>query len=303
MSTTAHQPAHWGEHHLWLWQGQACHWRELGPDQGPAILLLHGFGAASGHWRHTAPRLAQAGWRVFSLDLLGFGASDQPARQLDNRVWGMQVNAFLQEVVQQPAVLIGNSLGGLSALTAAVLQPHRIRALVAAPLPDPALVQPIKSRRSPGQRRWQRRLTTLLLRLLPLELLVPLIARTPLLRLGLQGAYQQPIRDDRELLQLIARPARRPTAAQALRGMSQGMALRPRGATAPALLQRLQVPLLLVWGRQDRFVPLAIGRAIRTAHPTVELEVIESCGHCPHDEQPERLLELVLPWLDRNLGV
>ena len=265
--------------------------------------MLHGFGAASGHWRHTAPQLAQAGWRVFSLDLLGFGASDQPARRLDNRVWALQVNAFLQQVVQQPAVLIGNSLGGLSALTAAVLQPHRVRAVVAAPLPDPALVQPIKARRSPWQRRWQRWLTTLALRLLPLELLVPLIARTPLLRLGLQGAYQQSIRDDRDLLQLIARPARRRTAARALRGMSLGMALRPRGATAPALLQRLQAPLLLVWGRQDRFVPLSIGRAISTAHPSVDLAVIENCGHCPHDEQPERLLELVLPWLDRNLGV
>ncbi len=240
---------------------------------------------------------------MFSLDLLGFGASDQPRIPLDNRVWGRQVNAFIEQVVQRPAVLMGNSLGALTALTAAVLQPELIRAVVAAPLPDPALIQPIPLRRSPWRRRWQRRLLGLVLRLLPLELLLTLFARTGLLRSGLQGAYHQSIASDQELLQLIARPARRPTAARALRAMSLGMALRPRGATAPALLKQLQRPLMLIWGRQDRFVPLSIARQIHARRPNSELQVIDACGHCPHDERPDQVLAVVLPWLDRNLGV
>ena len=246
--------------------------------------------------------LAALGWRVYSLDLLGFGRSDQPGCALDNRLWGRQVCAFLADVVQTPAVVVGNSLGGLTALTAAVLQPALIQAVVAAPLPDPALVQPLPTRRPPWRRRWQRRLIKLILRLLPLELLVPLIARTPLLNSALQGAYRASIQGDRELLQLIRRPARRPTAARALRGMSLGMALRPRGATAPCLLQRLQIPLLLIWGRQDNFVPMSIGKQVAADHPQVELNVIDDCGHCPHDEVPDRFLAVLLPWLDRNLG-
>ena len=103
--------------------------------------------------------------------------------------------AFLDQVVQGPAVVIGNSLGGLTALTAAVLAPNRVR---------------------------QGRLLALVLHVLPLELVVPLIARTGLLKAGLQGAYWHSIQSDQELLQLIARPARRPTAARALRGMSLG---------------------------------------------------------------------------------
>ena len=302
MTATAHQTADWGDQALWRWKGWSCHWRVLGPEQGPAILLLHGFGAASAHWRRTAPRLAKAGWRVFSLDLLGFGASDQPTIFLDNRVWGRQVNAFIEQVVQRPAVLLGNSLGALTALTAAVLEPELIRAVVAAPLPDPALIQPIPPRRPPWRRRWQRRLLGLVLRLLPLELLVPLIARTGLLRSGLQGAYHQSIASDQELLQLIARPARRPTAARALRAMSLGMALRPRGATAPALLQQLKRPLLLIWGQQDRFVPLSVTRKIHAYRPNTDLVVIDACGHCPHDERPDQIVAVMLPWLDRNLG-
>ena len=259
MPPAAVQTAEWGVQSTWQWRGWPCHWRVSGPEGGPALLLLHGFGAASGHWRHCAPRLADQGWRVYSLDLLGFGQSAQPARPMDNRLWALQVCAFLDQVVQEPAVVIGNSLGGLTALTAAVLAPKRVRAVVAAPLPDPALIQPLPKRRAPWRRRWQRRLLALVLHVLPLELVVPLIARTGLLKAGLQGAYWHSIQSDPELLQLIARPARRPTAARALRGMSLGMANRPRGATAPALLEQLRVPMLLIWGRQDRLCPWPSG--------------------------------------------
>ena len=308
MIASALQSAHWGEHGRWVWQGHGCHWRCLGPEHGPAVLLLHGFGASSAHWRRCAPLLAARGYRVFALDLIGFGASSQPgyhlSRPLDNRLWGRQVIGFVQEVVRRPCVLIGNSLGGLTALTAALLQPELVQAVVAAPLPDPALMQPVPRRRPPGSRRRQRRLVVGLLRLLPLELIVPLISRTPLLRAGLQGAYRHSVAGDRELLQLIAAPARRSTAARSLRAMSIGMALRPRGATAPALLGQLngRLPLLLVWGRQDRFVPLAIGQTTANRHPWLSLRVIDATGHCPHDETPDDFLQAVLPWLDRSLG-
>ena len=156
MPSAVVQTAEWGVQSTWQWKGWPCHWRVSGPEEGPALLLLHGFGAASGHWRHCAPLLAHQGWRVYSLDLLGFGQSAQPARPMDNRLWALQVCAFLDQVVQGPAVVIGNSLGGLTALTAAVLAPNRVRAVVAAPLPDPALIQPLPKRRAPWRRRWQR---------------------------------------------------------------------------------------------------------------------------------------------------
>lgn len=302
MQAAVIQTAEWGDHHLWQWQGWNCHWRVCGPQGGQPILLLHGFGASSGHWRHCAPQLVDLGWRVYGLDLLGFGASDQPSRPLDNRLWGLQVSAFLNQVVGSPAVLVGNSLGALTALTAAVLTPSQIRAVVAAPLPDPALLREPPQRQVPWQRRWQRRLLWLVLHVLPLELIVPLIARTPLLKIGLQGAYLRPVGRDRELLRLIAAPARRPTAAGALRGMSLGMGCRPWRFTAPELLRKLQSPMLLIWGRQDRFIPLAIGEKVASENPRLELAVINECGHCPHDETPEQFLDVMLNWLDRNLG-
>jgi pimeloyl-ACP methyl ester carboxylesterase len=243
--------------------------------------------------------------------LIGFGRSEQPGLhphiRLDNRLWGRQLAAFLEQVVQQPAVLVGNSLGGLTALTTAAFRPEWVKAVVAAPLPDPALMQPVPKRQSRRLRRFKTAIVQLLCRLLPLELLVPLISRTALLRMGLQGAYSRSIRSDRELHQLIASPARRRTAARSLRAMSVGMALRPREATAPALLERLAehdqpIPLLLLWGRQDRFVPLMIGEKLQQQHSWLQLHVLDGSGHCPHDESPDHFHQELLRWLDLNLG-
>jgi pimeloyl-ACP methyl ester carboxylesterase len=267
-------------------------------------VLLHGFGAGSGHWRRNAAALAAAGWCVYGLDLIGFGSSSQPGHDrrqaLDNRLWARQVQGFLAEVVQAPAVLVGHSLGGLVALTCSVYFPQDVRAVVAAPLPDPTLLM-VRRRRPPRRPPWRRRLKRglihLLLRLLPLELVVPLLAHSPLLDLGIQSAYHQLVIGDQELHRLIARPARRPGAVRALRAMSIAMALRPHGATAASLLQRLGHPLLLIWGRQDRLVPLDVARQCRRFRGDLPLVVLEQAGHCPHDEHPEAFNDALLSWL------
>ena len=299
--------ADWGEHHRWRWQGLDCHWRRLGDPGHPPLVLVHGFAAGSGHWRQNAAPLASAGWCVYAIDLIGFGASSQPGRRrhrpLDNRLWARQLHAFLEQVVGTPAVLVGHSLGGLVALSCSVFFPAWVRAVVAAPLPDPTLLmnQRASGLAAPRRRRWRRRLqravVVLLCRLLPLELLVPLLAHSPLLDLGIQSAYHQPVIGDGELHRLIARPARRPGAVRALRAMSVAMALRPHGATAPVLLGRLRRPLLLIWGRQDRLVPLDVARQCQRLRGELPLVVLEASGHCPHDERAPAFNAALLSWL------
>jgi pimeloyl-ACP methyl ester carboxylesterase len=300
-SAPAAAGAHWGEHGTWHWQEHRCHWRVLGERDRPALVLIHGFGAASGHWRHNAEELAAAGWCVYAIDLVGFGASSQPGHQrhrpLDNRLWARQLQAFLEQVVQGPAVLVGNSLGSLVAVTCAVFFPVWVQAVVAAPLPDPTLVMPMRRRRPRWRRRLRRHGVVVLCRLLPLELLVPLIARTPLLDLGLRSAYSDPQPLNTELRRLVARPALRPRAARALRAMSIGMALRPRAATAAPLLQRMSQPLLVLWGSHDRLVPPQISQQLAAHKPDLELRLLPQLGHCPHDEQPRLFNGHVLSWL------
>ena len=278
----------------------------LGDRNHPALVLIHGFGAASGHWRHNAGELAAAGWCVYAIDLVGFGASSQPGhrrdRPLDNRLWARQLQGFLEQVVQGPAVLVGNSLGSLVAITCAVFFPVWVHGVVAAPLPDPTLLMPLQRRQRPWRRQVKRQLVVVLCRLLPLELLVPLIARTPLLDLGLRSAYSDQRAVDRELRRLVARPALRPRAARALRAMSIGMALRPHGATAAVLLEQMRQPLLVLWGSHDRLVPPEISERLHRHKGDLELQLLPKLGHCPHDEKPELFNRHVLGWLARNLG-
>jgi pimeloyl-ACP methyl ester carboxylesterase len=308
MAINPTQPAlrgsHWGEHGAWAWRGHTCHWRVLGNRAHPPLVLIHGFGAASGHWRHNAAELAAAGWCVYAIDLLGFGDSSQPGhhrhRHLDNRLWARQLQGFLEEVVQAPAVLVGNSLGSLVALTCAVFFPRWVLGVVAAPLPDPSLLMPVARRRGRWRRTLKRHGVVVLCRLLPLELLVPLIARTPLLDLGLRSAYTTPDAVDRELRRLVARPALRPRAAHALRAMSIAMALRPRAATAAPLLERMRQPLLVLWGSEDRLVPPQVRHRLPAHKPDLELEVLAGLGHCLHDEQPEQFNRRLLAWLHQR---
>jgi pimeloyl-ACP methyl ester carboxylesterase len=301
--------ADWGTHRDWHWRGHRCHWRQLGDPHHPPLVLLHGFGTGSGHWRRNAAALAAAGWSVYGLDLLGFGSSSQPSLRLDNRLWSRQVGDFLREVVRSPAVLVGHSLGGLVALTTGVFFPQQVLALIAAPLPDPTLLtvspsEPLsaKARRPPWRRKLKRRVVVLLCRLLPLEILVPLLVHSPLLGLAIQSAYRSPVLGDGELHRIIARPARRPGAIRALRAMSMAMALRPRAATAPLLLRRLGHPMLLIWGQQDLLVPLEVAGQCQRFQRDVELTVIDDAGHCPHDEQADAFNALVIQWLE-TLGL
>ena len=151
----------WGHQSWFQFESWRCHWRCTGAADRPALVLLHGFGASSGHWRANAEAIAAAGYRVYAMDLLGFGQSDQPGGRLDNRLWSRQLQCFLEQIVGKPAVVVGNSLGSLVGLTTAVFRPELVLAVAAAPLPDPTLLSPLPLRRSPWSRRCQRWLVLL----------------------------------------------------------------------------------------------------------------------------------------------
>ena len=291
----------WGQVSVLHWQGQPLQVRQLGADQGPPLVLIHGFAAAAGHWRANAPAFAAAGWRVYGVDLLGFGTSAQPFLVQDNRTWARQVLHLVEQRIQEPVVIVGHSLGALVGLTAAVSRPALVKALVLAPLQDPALLrcQPRPRRLC---RRGQQPLTSLQRWLVPWHLILWLFSRPWLLGLGLRAAYHQSHRVDQPLLRLFARPCRRSGAARSLAGMTMGMGSRPPLATAPALLRQVACPVLLLRGQEDRLAPEAMAKAVVRLRPDVPCRVLEGCGHCPHDEDPKRFNGMVLAWLRETLS-
>lgn len=82
-------------------------------EVGPAVLLVHGFGAFLEHYRDNIFGIANAGNRVWAVTLLGFGRSEKPNTVYTELLWAELLRDFLTEVVGEPVHIIGNSIGGM----------------------------------------------------------------------------------------------------------------------------------------------------------------------------------------------
>ena len=97
----------------WNWRGFRMRYRVEG--QGTPLILIHGFGASLDHWRNNIPLLSQS-YRVYAIDLLGFGKSDKPALDYSLDLWERLLWDFCDQMVKEPAVFVGNSIGALLSL-------------------------------------------------------------------------------------------------------------------------------------------------------------------------------------------
>ena len=295
----------------WIWKGFEISWHVKGDHNKYPILLLHGFGASGAHWRNNINFYVKKGFIVYSLDLLGFGNSAQPGikeiNRLDNGVWCDQIIDFINEIIRphnsEKIILIGNSLGSLVALTCAVEVPNQILGMIASPLPDRVNGKYTKSTKKSYFHKFKFLFIKLFFLLIPLELILYLVNKTGLIELGLRAAYNKQNKVDNELIQIIKNPARRKTAARALRAMSIGMSMRNEKLKSSYLLSIMdkidRFPFLLVWGEKDSFIPLFLGKMIANLYSWVELKIIPNSGHCVHDEDHIKFNRISYTWIKR----
>jgi len=303
----------WGESKYWSYKDLRVHFRETGKESNPPIVLIHGFGASSDHWRNNAEIFASKGFRVFGIDLIGFGKSKQnlqsKIKYLDNQLWANQLASFLDQIVDieknGKVILIGNSLGALTAITALSERPDLIKTIIAAPLPEPVFINPIKFSLPSWLVKVKSFLIEIVFHLFPLKTLINLISRTKLITFALQSAYFRSISNDTSLKRIVTVPARRVNASKALRAMCIGMSNRPNSAKGPSIIEKIKnlpnrPPILLIWGKQDKLIPIFLAKKLIKLHPWLKLYVINEAGHCLHDELPKHFNQIVLKWL-KNL--
>ena len=124
MSTSTSTPV-FSSTKTWMWRGFPICYQTQGTT-GSAVVLIHGFGASWGHFRKNIPVLAE-NCRVYAIDLIGFGASAKPKPGEEIaytfETWGQQIADFCREVVGESAFLVGNSIGCIAAMQAAVDNP------------------------------------------------------------------------------------------------------------------------------------------------------------------------------------
>jgi len=232
----------------WRWRGHEVYYQQQG-QTGPALLLVHGFGASTKHWRYNLPILSQQ-YRTFAIDLLGFGQSAKPNLAYDGDLWRDQLRDFCQEIIQAPVVVIGNSLGGYAALSVAADHPELIQGVVLLNGAGPFEAS------APAEG-WQAAVQGVFRQRWASDLLFETLRARPIIRRVLISVYKDPRNVNDELVEDIYRPSCDPGAAQVFARVFSS----PQGRTLAVLLQKLQVPLLLLWGELDPW--MAPGRAQR----------------------------------------
>jgi pimeloyl-ACP methyl ester carboxylesterase len=259
----------------------------------PPILLIHGFGAAIDHWRGNIPALAE-NHTVYAIDLLGFGNSEKPPTRYSIHLWVEQVFQFWQKFIKVPMVIIGNSIGALVAAIAASHHPEIASSVVVISLPDiaafndmvPKALQPIE------------RTVKAIVSAVLVKPLFHLIRQPFTIRLVLKGiVYCDRRRVDKELVEIIAEPARDRQAAEAFLRLNRSINQPNYSPSLTQALEQLQAPLLILWGSSDRLIPPSEGKRLVKYAPNATLMYLEGMGHCAHDDNPERVNYEILTWL------
>ncbi|MGA7934374.1 MAG: alpha/beta fold hydrolase [Kovacikia sp.] len=284
----------------WNWQGFSIAYQTQG-TQGPAVVLVHGFGASLGHWRKNLPVLA-ATCRVYALDLIGFGGSAKPAPgplkpggQVDYtfETWGRQIADFCKEVVGEPVFLVGNSIGCIAVMQAAVDYPEIVRSIAMLN----CSLRLLHDRRRATQP-WLKQIgAPLLQRILKIQWIgqtfFKQLARPATVRKILLKAYGNAEAVTDELVELLVAPAKDVGAAQvflAFTGYSQG-------PLPEDLLEVLPCPAILLWGAKDPWEPIALGREFAKFPQVQKFIALEGVGHCPQDEAPDLVNPILQEWI------
>lgn len=273
----------------WQWQGHSIYYVKAGNRQEgkPPLLLVHGFGASTDHWRKNIAELKED-FEVWALDLLGFGRSAKPALSYTGDLWRDQLHDFITENIGQPAVLAGNSLGGYACLCVAAQRPTSAAGLIllnsAGPFSDT----------TPQKPNLLGKLTkSILLQPWASNLLFQYVRQPKRIRATLKKVYLDQSAVTEQLVEDIYRPSCDKGAAQVFASVFKS----PQGEKIDILLSQLTCPLLMLWGEGDPWMNCRErGAKFREYYPALTEHYLKA-GHCPHDEVPEQVNGLMREWI------
>jgi pimeloyl-ACP methyl ester carboxylesterase len=259
--------------------GVRAHYRDLGPRDAPAIVLVHGFAASTHAWDGWAKALAGS-YRVIVLDLPGHGLTrtgDGYALRSDS--FEAAVDGLTRRLGVTHFTLVGNSMGGEVAWTYTLDHPDRVERLVlvdaagwSSPKRGGAMI--FKVLGNPVGRR-----------------VLKDIEIRPLMTQGLRAAYVDPKLVTPELVDRYVDLARGPGHRDVL--LNQ----RPRREATAAALSRIHVPTLVMFGQEDKLIPAANGEKFHKAIPGATLILYPGVGHVPMEQIPERSAADLQAWL------
>jgi len=285
---------------IWQWQGFDIGYQYAGLDaeqtDAPAVVMIHGFGASSIHWRKNIPEIATS-CHVYAIDLLGYGKSSKPTPgeplEYTFETWGEQILAFCQQVIGRSAFLVANSIGCVVAMQAAVMNPDWVRGVVMLDC-SLRLLHDRKRQTLPWYRSAPTPYIQKVLSYRPLiRFFFGQLAKPKAVKNVLRQAYGRKEEVTDELVSLLLEPAFDEGAVDVFLAFISYS----QGPIPEDLLPKLSCPALVLWGKEDPWEPVALARAYAD-YPAVEDFIeLEGVGHCPQDEAPELVNPIVEKWI------
>jgi pimeloyl-ACP methyl ester carboxylesterase len=253
------------------------------------LLLVHGFGASTDHWLQNIAAL-QSEFQVWAVDLIGFGRSSKPTGGYSSALWRDQLHGFITEVIGQPAVLAGNSIGGYACLYTAATRPESVRGaslLNGVGAFSETVTEPTAWQKTVGSA-----VRNLVLSPLPIWVIFQVVRRKSYIRKTLEQVYVNKAAVTDELIEAIYQPTCEPTAAAAFAALFKA----ERGEPVDVLLSQLQRPLQLLWGTADPWMNCQQRSQLFRKHYSDFEEHFLEAGHCPHDDRPDLVNPLLQDW-------
>ena len=260
--------------------GARLHVRDSGPTSGPAVIMLHGFGASLHTWEPWALAL-QDRFRVIRLDLPGSGLSEpDPTGRYDDRRTLDILIALMDQLGVKTAAMIGNSIGGRISWRFAAEHPERVSKLVLVS-PDGFASAGFDYDKAPQVPAMMQAMRYVLPK--------------SMLRMNLEPAYGDPSKLTPAMLDRYYDMMLAPGSRDALLArMAQTILVKPE-----PMLARIQAPVLLVWGAKDAMIPVANAADYQRVLPKAELATFPNLGHLPQEEAPAESLPPVRAFLER----
>jgi pimeloyl-ACP methyl ester carboxylesterase len=255
---------------------------------GNPVVLIHGFPTSSHLWNDVVP-FVPPGHRVVVLDLLGYGRSDRPKRHaVDIAAHSARVVALLDELRIERACLVGHGMGGGIAQWITARHSQRVSHLC---LVDSVSIGNSAAGFEPGSvHRGVSRASRL-----PLLQALPPAVLLALLRGDLSRGYTDASRASRSV-ELYLRPF---AGAEGRDALVAHMRAGKRVAESTVDLKSVRVPAVMVWGENDRAIPLAVGIQLRDAIEGATLSVVPGVRHFTPEEAPREIAEAIRELLRR----
>jgi pimeloyl-ACP methyl ester carboxylesterase len=268
--------------HRVLVEGREVNVVDTGGDL-PVLVFVHGLGGAWQNWLLNIPAFMES-HRVIAPDLPGFGESPMPRGDISIKSYAGILDGLLDALGIDAADVVGNSMGGFVGAELALSFSTRVQRLV---LVSAAGLSVEHYRREPivvGGRVWAASATWLGARGRSV------VTRPRMRRLGMQFLVRYPEKLSPALTFELARGTGTPGFVPALRALLS-YSFRDE-------LARIEVPVLVVWGRNDMLVPRGDAREfVELIGPNARREMFEDTGHLPMIERPSRFNELLAGFL------